>query len=67
MAKKFSTPKPGTTTAVDELIAIKRLMIFSLLQSGSTQKEVAGALGVDQSSISRMFPGGLPKRSGKGL
>ena len=43
---------------VIELVAIKRLLTFSLLQSGTSQKQVAVALGIDQSQISRMFPGG---------
>lgn len=44
-----------------ELVAIKRLMVFSLLRSGASQKHVATALGVDQSQVSRMFPGGIGK------
>lgn len=42
-----------------ELAAIKRLLVFALLRDGATQKEVASALGVDQSQVSRMFEGGL--------
>jgi len=38
-----------------ELIAIRRLMVFSVLKSGASQKQVAAALGVDQSQVSRMF------------
>jgi predicted XRE-type DNA-binding protein len=44
-----------------ELIAIKRLLIFGLLRSGASQRDVATALGVDQSFISRLFAGGAPK------
>lgn len=43
----------------DELVAIKRLLIFGLLRDGASQAEVAAALGVNQSSVSRMFPGRL--------
>ncbi|HET9136355.1 MAG TPA: hypothetical protein VFO76_06955 [Candidatus Kapabacteria bacterium] len=39
-----------------ELTNIKKLLIFALLQTGSTQIEVASALGVDNSVISRMLP-----------
>jgi predicted XRE-type DNA-binding protein len=44
-----------------ELVAIKRLMVFALLKSGASQKHVATALGVDQSQVSRMYPGGIVK------
>jgi predicted XRE-type DNA-binding protein len=47
-----------------ELVSIKRLLTFALLKSGATQNEVALALGVSQSTVSKMFPGGLPKPSG---
>lgn len=46
-----------------ELGDIKRLLVLALLRSGATQKEVAAALGVGQSTVSKMFPGGLPKPS----
>jgi predicted XRE-type DNA-binding protein len=44
---------------LEELIAVKRLLVFALLRSGASQKQVATALGVDQSQVSRMFPGGI--------
>lgn len=46
-----------------ELIAIKRLLIFGLMKTGLKQDEVAKALGVDQSQISRLFS--KEKKSGK--
>jgi predicted transcriptional regulator len=52
-----------------ELIAIKRLMVFSLLKSGASQKQIAAALGIDQSQVSRMFPdsiGGATRGGTKG-
>jgi len=39
-----------------EMEAVKRLMILLLIKMGASQGEVAMALGVDQSSVSRMFP-----------
>jgi len=39
-----------------ELDSIKQLLILLLLKAGATQEEVAMALGVDQSAVSRKFP-----------
>ncbi len=41
---------------VRELDSIKRLLVLQLLISGVSQGEVALALQVDQSVVSRMFP-----------
>lgn len=46
-----------------ELAAIKRLMVFALLRSGASQEDVATPLGMSQSQVSRMFPGGMGKRA----
>jgi predicted XRE-type DNA-binding protein len=43
---------------LSELIAIKKLLVLALLKSGLTQTQVAGALEIDRSQISRMFPKG---------
>lgn len=51
MAKESDDP------VIAELVAIKRLLAFTLLTSGASQIEVAGALGISQSQVSRMFPG----------
>jgi predicted XRE-type DNA-binding protein len=45
----------GEAPIIAELVAIKRLLIFSLLQAGNSQGQLAAALGVDQSQISRMM------------
>lgn len=42
--------------------AIKRLMIFQLLEKGLSQGRIAEALGVNQSTISRMLPKGPSKK-----
>jgi predicted XRE-type DNA-binding protein len=43
---------------LDELTAIKRLIIFALLQQPNvTQAQIATALGVAQSHISKMMSG----------
>jgi predicted transcriptional regulator len=47
---------------VEELINIKKLLMFGLLRSGASQLEIAKALGVNQSSVSRMLPGIVGQR-----
>jgi predicted XRE-type DNA-binding protein len=44
---------------------IKRLLILALLRSGASQGEVAKGLGVNQSSISRLFAEGSDKKTKK--
>ena len=39
-----------------ELDSIKRLLTLLLLKAGTSQGEIAMALDVDQSVVSRMFP-----------
>lgn len=39
-----------------ELEHIKRLLMLALLRDGVSQGDIAKALGVNQSTISRMFP-----------
>jgi predicted transcriptional regulator len=51
MAKPSATSDP----LLAELISIKRLLMFALLQSGASQSQVASALGVDKSVVSRML------------
>lgn len=41
-----------------ELAVIKKLLILGLLRSGLTQTQIAAALGMHQTSLSRMFPKG---------
>lgn len=41
---------------VRELEAIKRLLMLMLMRAGATQADIAAALGVNQSSVSRMLP-----------
>jgi IS30 family transposase len=43
---------------------IKRLMIFQLLERGISQSRLGEALGVNQSTISRMIPKGAAKKAG---
>ena len=55
-------PKRTSDPILAELSAIKRLMVLSLIKEGTSQKQIAGALGVDRSQVSRMFPGGVGNR-----
>ena len=41
---------------IRELDAIKRLLALFMVKAGTDQKEIAIALGIDQSSVSRMLP-----------
>ena len=41
---------------LSELDSIKRLLILLLLKDGTSQGDIAHALQVDQSVVSRMFP-----------
>jgi predicted XRE-type DNA-binding protein len=41
-----------------ELIAIKKLLILALAQSGLSQSQIAGALNIDRTGVGRMFPKG---------
>jgi len=51
---------------VSELATIKRLLIFALMRNGASQEDVAKALGVDQSQVSRMFAKEKRARKPKG-
>lgn len=57
MAKSSKTDSVEPVLA--ELLSIKRLLVFALLKSGASQAQVAGALGLTQSRVSRMFPTAL--------
>ena len=41
---------------LDELVAIKKLLILMLLNGGLTQSQVGDVLEIDRSQISRMVP-----------
>ena len=52
---------------LEELTAIKRLLIFALIKEGATQSLIAVALGTSQSQISKMFPKSISSAAdGKG-
>jgi predicted transcriptional regulator len=54
-----------TDQAIKELASIRKLLILSLLNAGLSQSQVAGALDIDRSAISRMFRKGTLLGLGK--
>ncbi len=51
---------------VDELVAIRKLLVYALVENGMSQEAVAAALGTNQSTVSRMFgKGGITKRGAR--
>jgi DNA-binding transcriptional regulator LsrR (DeoR family) len=54
-----------TDQRLKELIAIKKLLVLALLNAGLTQSQVAGALEIDRSLVSRMFAKGTLSGLGK--
>jgi hypothetical protein len=47
---------------VQELIDIKRLLIFQLMVAGVQQAQIAAALQVDAGTVSRLVPASLAKK-----
>jgi hypothetical protein len=41
-----------------ELVAIKKLLILALADSGMKHVKIAGALGIDRTGVGRLFPKG---------
>lgn len=46
---------------LEELRAVKMLLILQAMASGCQQKHIAAALGVSEATLSRMLPKGLGK------
>lgn len=45
-----------------ELEILRKFAILDFLDRGYSQAQIADVLGVNQSTISRMFPKGIPKK-----
>lgn len=54
-----------TNEVLEELRAVKMMLILNALAQGCQQKHVAAALGVSDSTLSRMFPKGFAKEIAK--
>lgn len=50
---------------LEEVRAVKMMLILNALAQGCQQKHVAAALGVSDATLSRMFPKGFAKEIGK--
>lgn len=50
---------------LEEVRAVKMMLILNALALGCQQKHVAAALGVSDATLSRMFPKGFAKEIGK--
>lgn len=46
--------------------AIKKFLMIGLISKGFSQDEIGKLMGVDQSAVSKMFPGGILKKA-KGI
>ena len=55
-----------TDISAKELTAIKKLLVLMLANQGLTQTQIASALEVDRTSLSRMFPKGMLASIAKG-
>jgi DNA-binding transcriptional regulator LsrR (DeoR family) len=50
---------------LEEVRAVKMMLILNALTQGCQQKHVAAALGVSEATLSRMFPKGFAKEIAK--
>ena len=56
MAVKRNARRPTGDPVANELVSIKRLLVLQLVTSGVKGKDIAKALGVDPSVVSRLVP-----------
>lgn len=55
----------NSNEVLEELRAVKMMLILNALAQGCQQKHVAAALGVSDATLSRMFPKGFAKEIAK--
>jgi hypothetical protein len=56
---------PPNDALIEEVRAVKMMLILNALALGCQQKHVAAALGVSDATLSRMFPKGFAKEISK--
>jgi predicted transcriptional regulator len=56
MAAKRRVKRRNDDPVADELDSIKRLLVLQLITSGVQAMDIAAALGVDKSVVSRLVP-----------
>ncbi|MDO8477702.1 MAG: hypothetical protein Q7W02_16180 [Candidatus Rokubacteria bacterium] len=56
MAPKRKARRRNNDPVADELDSIKRLLVLQLITSGVQAMDIASALGVDKSVVSRLVP-----------
>jgi len=56
MAAKRGIRRRNNDPVADELDSIKRLLVLQLITSGVQATDIASALGVDKSVVSRLVP-----------
>jgi predicted transcriptional regulator len=54
-AKPSTKSKGSDDPLLNELVTIRKLLVYALLRTGASQKQIGAAIGVSQASISRMF------------
>lgn len=64
-AKVPTKSKSDEDPLLSELVIIRKLLVYALLRSGASQKQIGAAIGVSQASISRMFPNVASKSGAK--
>ncbi len=66
-AKPPAKSKGDDDLLLNELMIIRKLLVYALLRTGASQKQIGAAIGVSQSSISRMFPDVSSKAGSKSI
>jgi hypothetical protein len=64
MAKNTKSATTSSDPTAKELQAIKRLMILFMIRNGLNQDDIAKALEMDRSTVSKMF-GGTGRKGSK--
>jgi DNA-binding NarL/FixJ family response regulator len=66
-AKPTTRSRGEADLLLNELVMIRKLLVYALLRTGASQKQIGAAIGISQSSISRMFPDVATKIGAKSI